>query len=194
MHRTPIVLLLLAAAALTGCKNSAVPSSTSAAPADAVQKKLQELSGSGATDCGRFKSQTADQMKAASDCAVKAAQGKHAFYVAYDLPGLTVGVAGNGEGKLFALQAQQPDPAQPGAVADVKSAPCPSELRVAQSGRVTCVPVGSMGMDMGGSSPHGGGTPMPAAGGQSPHGGMIPAPGTPNPHSGSGGKVPPKQP
>lgn len=189
-----ILILFLAAASLTGCKNAAVPSSTSSsAPADAVQKKLQELAGGGATDCGRFKTQAADQMKVASDCAMKAAQGKHAFYLAYDLPGLTVGVAGNGEGKLFALQAEQPNQAQPGAVADVKSAPCPAELRVAQSGRVTCVPVGSMGMNMGGSSPHGGEMTMPAAGGQSPHGGMIPAPGTPNPHSG-GAAIPPKKP
>lgn len=193
--RKTVVLLVILAGFLTGCKKSSAPgTSGSNAPADAVQKKMQELAGSGATDCGRFKAQTLDQMKLASDCAMKAAQGKHPFYVGYDLPGLTIGVVGNGEGKLFAIQAQQPDPAQPGAVAEVKSAPCPSELRIAQSGRVTCVPPGSMGMNMGGgSSPHGGEMTMPAAGGQNPHGGAMPMPpaGTPNPH---GGKTPPTKP
>ncbi len=187
--RTTLVLFLVTAALLTGCKKSSLPSASNA-PADAVQKKLQELAGSGATDCGRYKTQALEQMKTASDCAMKAAQGKRPFYVGYDLPGLTIGVAGNSEGKLFAVQAQ---PGEQGQSAGVASAPCPAELRIAQSGRVTCAPQGSMGMNMGGSSPHGGEMSMPATGGQNPHGGAMPmpAPGTPNPHA--GGKTPPKQ-
>jgi len=59
----------------------------------AVQQKLQELAGTGATDCGRVKSQDSSVVQPASDCAMKAAEGKQAFYVAYDLPGLTTAVA-----------------------------------------------------------------------------------------------------
>lgn len=187
--RKVLFVLVLLPAFLIGCKKSSAPSGTASAPADAVQNKLQELAGSGATDCGRYKSQAPDQMKIASDCASKAAQSKHAFYVAYDLPGLIVGVAGNGEGKLFALQAQQSD--QAGSNAQVQTAPCPADLRIAQSGRVTCAPPGSMGMNVGGSSPHGGEMAMPSVGAQSAHGGMSTTPGTPNPHA--GGKTPPKQ-
>lgn len=188
--RRSLILLLVTAAFLTGCKKSSAPSASSV-PADAVQKKLQELAGVSATDCGRYKTQAPDQMKIASDCAMNAARSKHPFYVAYDMPGLTIGIAENGEGKLFALQAQQPEQSQPGAVANIQTAPCPSELRIAQSGRVTCAAPGSMGMNMGGSSPHGE-MQMPAAGGQSPHGGMaMPPPGTPNPHG--AGKTPPKK-
>ncbi len=195
--RKTFVLLLLIPAFLTGCKKSPAPGgsagtpTSSSAPADVVSKKLQELAGSGASDCGRFKSQAMDQMKVASDCAMKAAQGKQPFYVAYDMPGLTIGIAGNSEGKLFAVQAQQSQ--QPGAAAEIQTAPCPAELRIAQSGRLTCAPAGAMGMQMGGSNPHGGGMmPMPPAMGQSPHGGMsTPPPGTPNPHGTT--KTPPKK-
>ena len=65
-----------------------------------------------------------------------AAKGKHAFYVAYDMPGMTVGVAGNTDGNLFTVQAQG---------SDVSSGACPSQLRVAPSGRVTCFAPGDMG-------------------------------------------------
>jgi hypothetical protein len=125
-----------------------------------------------------------------SDCALQASQKKQPFYVAYDLPGMTIGVAGNSEGKGFAVQSQQPENAQPGAVAEVQSEPCPSEVRLAQSGRVTCFAPGSFGMNSGGGSPHGGMT-MPPATGQSPHGGMMTMPptGMASPH----GKPAPKQ-
>ena len=97
-----------------------------------------------------------------------AAKDKRAFYVAYDLPGLTVGVAGNSQGKLFSLQVEQPENAPAGTKPEIRSAPCPSDLRVAQSGRVTCM------------TPSAGTGTM---GGASPHGGMgIPPSGTPNPH------------
>jgi hypothetical protein len=79
------------------------------------------------------------QSKNASSCAIESSQGKRPFYVTYDMPGMTVGVAGNAEGKLFTVQAQgSPSPS-------VTSGPCPSELRVASSGRVTCYAPGDMG-------------------------------------------------
>ena len=108
---------------------------------DAVQQKLQQYSGTGATDCGRFNVQaTADQSKTAADCAMQASQSKHPFYVAYDMPGMAVGVAGNADGKLFTVQSQGTGPS-----ATLTSGDCPSQLRVAGSGRVTCFAPGDMG-------------------------------------------------
>ena len=108
---------------------------------DAVRQKLQEYSGAGATDCGRLNVQaSAEQSKTASDCALQASQNKHAFYVAYDMPGMAIGVAGNAGGKLFTVQSQGT-----GATAALTSGDCPSQLRVASSGRVTCFAPGDMG-------------------------------------------------
>lgn len=167
---------------------AAAPSAASPAPvvdplatrADVFQQKLREVAGSGATDCGRLQSAAADPAKSA-ECALAAAQSKRAFTVAYDLPGLTVGVAGNAEGKLFSLsRGGEPGSAQPSG-ADVKVVPCPAALRVALSGRVTCFPSGAMSINSSGASPH--------AGGANPHGGMpMPPPGTPNPHAGAAPK------
>jgi hypothetical protein len=69
---------------------------------------------------------------------MQASQGKHAFYVSYEMPGMGVGVAGNAEGKLFTVQTQ-------GATGALTSGACPSALRVASSGRVTCFAPGDMG-------------------------------------------------
>src|SRR5215831_8187271 len=96
-------LLLIVCCSLTACnKSSNAPSSSSAAsskPPDAVQQKLQDFAGSSATNCGRLDVKaTADQSKAASDCAMQASQNKRPFSIAYDMPGMTVGVAGNSEG------------------------------------------------------------------------------------------------
>ena len=119
---------------------SAAASSSPASP-DAVQQKLQEYSGAGATDCGRLNVQaTADQSKTAAYCAMQASQGKHAFYVAYDMPGMAIGVAGNAAGKLYTVQSQGA-----GSSAAVSSGDCPSQLRIASSGRVTCFAPGDMG-------------------------------------------------
>jgi hypothetical protein len=115
--------------------------SSSPASSDAVQQKLQEYSGAGATDCGRLNVQAAaDQSKTAADCAMQASQSKHAFYVAYDMPGMSIGVAGNAAGKLYTVQSQGA-----GASAALTSGDCPSQLRVASSGRVTCFAPGDMG-------------------------------------------------
>ncbi len=134
-------------------------------PSDAVQAKLLELAGMGATNCGSPKTQDAAAVQPASDCAMKAAQNKQAFYVRYDLPGMTTAMAGNGQGQLFAVQSE--------ANGQVQSTPCPAEIRLAQSGRVTCYAAGSMGG-------------MGTVGGTSPHGGMSMPPATgPNPHEGS---------
>jgi hypothetical protein len=166
--KIPPILLAIVLASVTGCNKSSAPSpslgSSPSKPPDAVQQKLQGYAGSSAADCGRLDVRaTAEQSKTASDCALQANQSKKPFYVAYDMPGMTVGVAGNSDGKLFSVQSQ-------GAGA-LTSGDCPSQLRVASSGRVTCFTPGDMG-SMSGSH---------AAG-------AVPA-GAPNPHSG-GGKPP----
>jgi hypothetical protein len=199
--RTFLILLTIAIASLVACNKSSAPASVSAKPADTaksadpVQQKLQDLAGSNATDCGRVRSQAPDQTQKAGECAMKAAKDKHAFYVAYDMPGLTVGYAGNSQGKLFSIQAEQTENPST-AKAEVKGTPCPSDLRIAQSGRVTCMAPGA-GMGMTGGNPHGG---MPAATGENPHGGItMPNLGASNPHGTAqpshppAGKTPPKQ-
>lgn len=140
-------LALIALCCMTACNKSTTSSSVAsyAKPPDAVARKLQDYAGTSATDCGRLEVHSTEaQSKAASDCAVQAGQSKHGFYVAYDMPGMSVGVAGNSEGKLFSVQSQGE-----GASAALTSGACPSELRVAASGRVTCFAPGDMG-SMGG--------------------------------------------
>jgi hypothetical protein len=138
-----VVIALLCTA---GCNKSAGPGApsnvaSSTKTPDAIQQKLQEYSGGSAADCGRLDVQAnADQSKTAADCAMQASQGKRPFYVAYDMPGMAVGVAGNAAGKLFTVQSQGA-----GASATLTSGDCPSQLRVASSGRVTCFAPGDMG-------------------------------------------------
>jgi hypothetical protein len=183
MHKA-LPFLLIAACFFSGCKSSNTSASSAKASDsnDPVEKKLQELAGSGATSCGHLKSQAADQMDAAGKCATQAAQQKHAFYVIYDLPGMTVAVAGNAEGKLFTAQAQ-------GGGSGLVTGACPSELRVAPSGRVTCYAPGTFPMGAGAGS-H---STMPPMGGASPHKGSQLPPGHPNPHSAQDQKPPAKQ-
>jgi hypothetical protein len=177
--KNTLIILAVAAICLSGCKKSTTPSQSTAKSSDAVQQKLQELAGSGATDCGRLQSLAEEHMKPVSDCAMQAAQSKRPFYVAYDMPGLTTGVSGDATGKLYFIQAEQPQSAQPDVRVAIESGPCASQLRVAPSGRVTCFAPGTMG-----TGAHGG-MPMPPA--ENPHGGMgLPPSGTPNPH----GKTP----
>lgn len=176
MKRALVISAILCFVFVLACKKSNPTSTTSSSASsssnDAVQQKLQELAGSGASDCGRVKSQEPSVVQPASDCAMKAAEGKQAFYVAYDLPGLTTAVAGNAQGNLFSIQAQTADTASP----KIESTPCPSALRLAQSGRVTCYPAGSMGGmgTSGAASPHGG-MGMPPATGANPHAGAVPS-------------------
>lgn len=169
------VLLLIASCSLTACNKQSAPAPSSKVSAgsspdipDAVAQKLQEYSGTGATDCGRLDVHaTADQSKATADCAMQASQGKHAFYVAYDMPGMAVGVAGNAQGKLFTVQSQGTGPS-----AALTTGDCPSQLRIASSGRVTCFAPGDMG-SMGAG--HSAGTIPPGM--ANPH-----SPSTANPH------------
>jgi hypothetical protein len=138
--------LILALSCLTACSKSSAPASSSKTASsakipDAVQQKLQEYSGASATDCGRLSVQaTAEQSKTTADCAMQASQAKHPFYVAYDMPGMAIGVAGNADGKLFTVQSQGSGPS-----AALTSGDCPSQLRIASSGRVTCFAPGDMG-------------------------------------------------
>jgi hypothetical protein len=190
-----IPLLLIAVVSLVGCNkspsSSAPGASAPVSAGDPVEKKLQELAGSGAANCGHLRSQATDQMDAAAKCAMQAAQQKHPFFVAYELPGMTVGVAGNSEGKLFTLQSQAGASGQPGGAAGFASGACPSELRIAPSGRVTCFAPGTFGMGM--DATHGGMT-MPPGSGENPHQGPgIPPPGQANPHPPQGAKPPAKQ-
>ena len=167
MHK-PLLVALLAAVCLAGCNKS----STSAAshPDDAVQLKLKELAGAGAADCGRFDIKAAiDALTGASSCATKAAQDKKPFYVAYDMPGMSTGVAGNSQGKLFAVELQGMGPG-----AQLQSGPCPGEMRIAKSGRVTCFIPGTMGLNPTGADPHSGISMSP--GGAPAQGGFLPQP------------------
>ena len=136
-----IVSFLVALLFMMGCNKATEPASSSAkaspVKSDAVQMKLQQYAGSSATNCGRLEvGVSAAESKGASDCAIQASQSKKPFYVAYDMPGMVVGVAGNADGKLFTIHAQG---------GSVESGDCPSELRVAASGRVTCFAPGDMG-------------------------------------------------
>ena len=171
-----LVVLMVAFFFLTAKKSaSPVALSSAASPAkssDAVQQKLQEYSGTAATDCGRLDVQaSADQSKTAADCALQAKQSKHPFYVAYDMPGMAIGVAGNAEGKLFTVQSQGT-----GSSAALTSGDCPSQLRVATSGRVTCFAPGDMGSMGGGHAA-----------------GAVP-PGMANPHGAAATKPPVNKP
>ena len=140
-----LLLTLTLAVILSACSKSSTQSPTpnsapgtapSKAP-DAVQLKLQEYAGSSATNCGRLDIHAPEaQSKGAADCALQASQGKKPFYVAYDMPGMVVGVAGNAEGKLFTARTEG---------GGVSGGTCPSALRLAASGRVTCFAPGDMG-------------------------------------------------
>jgi hypothetical protein len=140
--KIPLLALASVLICLTACNKASGPEAISggvpsSSKSDAVEQKLQEYSGGSATDCGRLSvGASADQSKNASECAVQASQGKHPFYVAYDMPGMSVGVAGNADGKLFTVQSQN------GAMT---AGDCPAQLRVASSGRVTCFAPGDMG-------------------------------------------------
>jgi hypothetical protein len=219
MHKL-LLFAVLAAALLSGCNKSAstpaaASSAGSAQPAsapggNAMDAQLQKLAGAGATSCGRVAGN--GDVKPATDCALQASQAKRAFYVAYDLPGMTVGLAGASDGKLYSVnsteQAYSPEDAKSGAqLSDnnhILTVACPAALRVAQSGRATCFPVssapgasphggmgggGMMGAGAGGgANPHGGAMAAPA-GSENPHGQVGTTPGKANPH---GGKLPPK--
>jgi len=177
-------VVLIAACVLSGCKSSTKTPAT-ANTDDPVEKKLIELAGSGAANCGRLKSQAMGELGAASKCAVDSAQQKRPFYVAYDMPGMTVAVAGNSEGKLFTVQSQTGG-------AGLVSGSCPAELRVAPSGRVTCYAPGTFPMGAGAGS-HGTMT-MPPAMGANPHKGTgNSASEPPNPHQSQEQTPPPKQ-
>jgi hypothetical protein len=162
-----------AASSSQGAPQSPPPAAATNA-SDAVQQKLQEIAGSGAVDCGRHEIQAqAPELTSASNCVLGAAKDKKPFLVGYDMPGMTTAIAGNAEGKLFAVQLQGS-----GTGAQVSCGPCPAELRVASSGRVTCFTPGSMSLS--GNDPHAGMGGKP--GGASPHGGMeIPQPMAPPP-------------
>ncbi len=170
---TSAFIVLIVTMCAAGCNKSAgptAPSNTAAATTtpDAVQQKLQEYSGGSATNCGRLDVRAnADQSKTAADCAMQASQGKHPFYVAYDMPGMAVGVAGDADGKLFTVQSQGTGPS-----AALTSGNCPAQLRVASSGRVTCFAPGDMG-SMG--TGHAAGAIAPGM--SNPHGA------SPNPHA-----------
>jgi len=161
--KNPSILLVTALALLAACNKPSAPSAGGQSPAkspDAVELKLQEYAGASSTNCGRLDVHaTETQSKAASDCAMQSSQGKRPFYVTYDMPGMTVGVAGNVDGKLYTVQAQgSPSPS-------VTAEACPAQLRVASSGRVTCFAPGDMG-SMSGS--HAGGAVAPGM--ENPHG------------------------
>ncbi len=180
------LIVAVAVALMAGC-NKKTSTASGNSSGDAVEQQLRQDAGSGAANCGRLTSQAPEEMKKASDCVMQAAQGKRPFYVAYDMPGMTVGVAGNSEGKLHYVTAQKVEGGQSGTSPEVKSGPCEAALRVAQSGRVTCFAPGSMGSMGAGANPHGGGAMPPGM--ANPHTGAMGMPpvGTSNPHGSDSG-------
>ncbi len=182
MHKV-LTVVLLAVLSLVGCnktKSAAASGGSSAAVAsdDPVQKRLQELAGSGAKNCGVIASQAAGDVEPAGKCAMDSAKAKSPFYVEYQMPGMNVAVAGNNQGKLFAVQSQAGG-------AGMTTADCPAELRLAPSGRVTCYAPGTFPMGAGAGS-HTGMSGM-GAGAE----GSLPA-GHPNPHTSDQTKPPSK--
>jgi hypothetical protein len=186
--RKALPLFLIAACMLTGCKSKSSSGAANGAGAvisgdDPVQKKLQELAGSGGKNCGLLKSQVVAEMDAASKCAVDAAKAKAPFYVEYQLPGMNVAIAGNAQGKLFAVQSQTGG-------AGLSSADCPAELRVAPSGRLTCYAPGTFPMGAGAGSHTN--MSMPPVMGTSGAPAILP-PGHPKPQQDQKPQAPPKQ-
>jgi hypothetical protein len=148
--RESLPLFLIAACFLAGCSKSKSSAPGDAAGAasfanDPVQKKLQELAGDSATNCGLLKSQGRAELEAVSKCAVDAARAKTPFYVEYQMPGMNVALAGTAQGKLYSVQSQEGG-------AGLVSGDCPAEVRVAPSGRVTCYAPGTFPMGAGAGS------------------------------------------
>jgi hypothetical protein len=173
MHKA-LPLFLIAAFCLTGCDKSKTSGATTNAPAgsavssdDPVQKKLQELAGGNAKNCGVLKTQGTPELDAASKCAVDSSKANAPFFVEYQMPGMNVAVVGNAQGKLYSVQSQEGG-------AGIVSGDCPSALRVAPSGRVTCYAPGTFPMSAGaGSHTNMAPTIPPMMGtGGSPHGAM----------------------
>ena len=180
-------LLLIAGCCLAGCskpKTSTLTFGGTASSDDPVQKKLQELAGSGAKNCGQVKSQALADLEPASKCAMDAAKAKSPFYIEYEMPGMNVAVAGNAQGKLYAVQSQTGG-------AGMVSGDCPAELRVAPSGRVTCYAPGTFPMGAGAGSHSG--MSMPSGMGMGGTGALPPGHPTPNPHPAGSAKPPAKQ-
>ncbi len=146
-----LTVVLITVISSIGCSKSKSSSAAansggaSSSADDPVQKKLQELAGSGAKNCGSLASQAAADLEPASKCAMDAAKAKSPFYVEYQLPGMNVAVAGDAQGKLYSVQSQAGG-------AGMVSGDCPAELRVAQSGRVTCYAPGAFPMGAGAGS------------------------------------------
>lgn len=191
--------------AVTGCRNStptetatqsgsSQPTTTEAAstasgPADSMTDEMRNLAGATAINCGHVA--TAGNVQPASDCAVQANNAGKPFYVRYDLPmpdaQMAIGTVRTADGRLMTVQYDSKGldkPQEGGRLSGDKKVsvvPCPTpeNLRVANSGRVTCFPPSQMPAGM---SPHAGGVTMPPAG-ASPHGGMMQVPkNLPSPH------------
>jgi len=111
--------------------STSVPADSSASSDDPVHKRLVELAGKSATDCGVFKSSVLPELNSGSQCAENAFKTRTPFYIEYQMAGLTVAVAGNAQGKFYSVQSASGG-------AGLTSGECPAELRVASSGRVTC--------------------------------------------------------
>lgn len=165
-----LIVFAIAACFLTGCQSKPSTQAENAASSnDPIQKKLRELSGDAAKNCGLLKSQLPSELQAASKCATEAAQAKTAFYVEYQMPGMNIALAGNAQGKLYSLQSQEGG-------AGLVSGDCPAEVRVAPSGRVTCYAPGTFPMSAGAgshtnmSSPTMSIPPMMGSGTAKPHG------------------------
>jgi hypothetical protein len=174
MHK--VLSLFVIAGCLAGCSKPKTSTLTFGGPTasdDPVQKRLQELAGGGARNCGLLKSQAAADLDTAGKCVMDAAKAKSPFYVEYEMPGMNVAVAGNAQGKLYSVQSQTGG-------AGMVSGDCPAELRVAPSGRVTCYAPGTFPMSAGAGSHSG--MSMPSGMGMGGTGALPPGHPATNPH------------
>src|ERR1700683_1515492 len=99
MRRFPLFLIVFCL--LTGCTkpkssepavadvpgSTSVPAEPSASSDDPVHKRLVEVAGSGATDCGVFKSSVLAELNSGSQCAENAFKTRTPFYVEYQMAG-----------------------------------------------------------------------------------------------------------
>jgi len=113
---------------------------------DGMERKLKNISGSTAVDCGRVKVDEAPQQ--ASQCVMDAFSSHKPFRVRYDIRGidtaLAAGLAQAQDGKIYALSfmgnTDGSGRTSLSAQAKVVSCPSPPAMRLTASGRVTCFP------------------------------------------------------
>ena len=97
---------------------------------DAMERYFSSLI---ATDCGRVSIQ--GNPVASTSCAIDNFRNKQAFFVRYDLQGVAVGIASDGDGHVYELAYESM-----GDILSTKSCPHPVKLTTTLGGWLTCFP------------------------------------------------------